>query len=177
LHLGAGDAAQQTIMRIFTRLFWLFMCAFFSLFAVLTTVGAWRACNSKHWPATRGTVIAFYGKPEYQYSVAGMTNVSSYVSCNEFLNYQLWVDSSARYAVKYPLNSRVTVYYCPSRPDLAVLDTKFDPKIWIGVVIFWVMSGICAAGFIFGWRLRSRRRFWWSGTSSELDHPVSSALT
>lgn len=164
-HLGSGDAARQcTYMRIYSRLVWLLAFAMCSLFAVLTTVDAWRACNSKYWPTTKGTVTAFYGTPEYQYSVAGTTNVSSYVSCNEFFNYHLWVDKSSRYAVKYPLDSQVTVYYCPKRPTLAVLDTKFDAKIWIAVVILFVMSGVCAAGFIFGWRVHSRRRFPWPAT-------------
>jgi hypothetical protein len=146
-------------MRLYSRLVWLFAFAVCALLAVVTTVEAWRACHSKYWPTTKGTVIAFYGTPEYQYSVAGRTNVSSHVSCNEFFNYQLWVDNSSRYAVKYPLNSQVTVYYCPSRPTLAVLDTRFDAKVWIAVVILFAMSGVCAAGFIFGWGLRSRFRW------------------
>ena len=127
---------------------------------------AWRACNSKYWPTTKGTVIAFYGKPDYQYSVAGGTNVSSYVSCNELFNYFLWVDNSSKYAVRYPPNSQVTVRYCPSRPALAVLDTKFDSKIWIVVVVMFAMAGVCAAGFIFGWRLPLRRRFQWPVTEN-----------
>jgi hypothetical protein len=153
-------------MRIFSRLVWLFMFAVWSLVASWLTLEAWRACNSKYWPTTKGTVIAFYGTPDYQYSVAGKTNVSSYVSCNEFFNYQLWVDHSAKYAVKYPLNSQVTVYYSPNRPKLAVLDTRFDAKVWIAVVILFAMSGVCAAGFIFGWRLRYRCRFPWPSSEN-----------
>ena len=150
-------------MRIFSRLVWLFMFALFSLFAGWTTLQAWRACNSKNWPTTNGTVVAFYGTPDYRYSVAGQNHVSSYVSCNELFNYGLWVDNSSKYAVKYPLNSTVTVYYHPSRPTIAVLDTKFDPTVWIAVVALFAMAGVCAAGFIFGWRLRSRPRFRWPG--------------
>ena len=134
------------------------MFAVWSLVAALTTLGAWRACNSKYWPTTTGTVIAFYGKPDYQYSVAGRSHVSSYVSCNELFDYGLWVDNSSKYAVKYPPNSTVTVHYCPSRPTLAVLDTKFDSKIWIAVVVLVAAAGWCAARLIFGWRLRPRLR-------------------
>jgi hypothetical protein len=150
-------------MRICSRLVWLFMFAVWSLVATWTTFEAWRACNSKYWPTTNGTVIAFYGKPDYRYSVAGNSHVSSYVSCNELFNYGLWVDNSSKYAVKYPLNAKVTVHYCPSRPTLAVLDTKFDPTIWIAVVALVAMAGLCAAGLIFGWRLRLRPRFPWPG--------------
>jgi hypothetical protein len=146
-------------MRIYSRLVWLFTFAVCSLCAVWTTVQAWRACNSKYWPTTKGTVIAFYGKPDYQYSVVGATNVSSYVSCNELFYSHFWVDNSSKYAVRYPPNSQVTVHYFPSDPTLAVLDTKFDSTIWIAVAILFLMSGISAAGFIFGWRLRSRFRW------------------
>jgi hypothetical protein len=146
-------------MRIGSRLIWLLMFALLSLFAGWTTLQAWRACNSKYWPTTNGTVIGFYGTPDYRYSVAGASHVSSYVSCNELFNYNLWVDNSAKYAVKYPLNSQVTVRYCPSRPALAVLDTKFDATVWIAVMILFAMAGFCAAGFVFGWRLRRRRVF------------------
>jgi len=148
-------------MRIFSRLVWLFMFAVWSLVAALTAVEAWRACNSKYWPTTTGTVIAFYGKPDYQYSVAGKSHVSSYVSCNELFNHGLWVDNSSKYAVRYPLNSKVTVHYSPSRPTLAVLDTKFDSTVWIAVVVLVAVAGLCAAGFIFGWRLRFRPRLRW----------------
>lgn len=142
---------------IFSRLVWLLAFAMVSLLATVTTVGAWRACNSKHWPTTKGTVVAFYGTPDYRYAVDGTTHVSDYVSCNELFNYQLWVDNSAKYAMRYPPNSTVTVYYHPSRPAIAVLDTKFDPKVWIAVVILFVFACVCAAGFVFGWRLESRR--------------------
>jgi hypothetical protein len=155
------EFGQARVSRTFSRLIWLFTFAMVSLLAVLTTVDAWRASNSKYWPTTKGTVTAFYGKPDYQYSVSGTTHASSYVSCNELFNYGLWVDNSAKYAVRYPPSSQVTVHYCPSRPALAVLDTKFDPKVWIAVLILFAFAGVCAAGFIFGWRLRSHRRFWW----------------
>jgi hypothetical protein len=147
-------------MNIGSRVVWFFMFAVLSLFAAWTTFEAYRACTSKYWPTTNGSVIAFYGKPDYQYSVAGKTHVASDVSCNEFLNYLQWVDHSSKYAVKYPLNSQVTVHYCPSKPALAVLETQFDSRAWIAVVILVGMTGVCAAGFIFGWPLR-RRRFWW----------------
>lgn len=148
-------------MRIFSRLVWLFLFALFSLLAGWTTLQAWRACNSKNWPATTGTVIAFYGTPDYRYSVGSGSHVSSHVSCNELFNGGLWVDNSAKNAVKYPLNSTVTVRYHPSRPSIAVLDTKFDPTVWIAIAVLVVMAMVCAAGFIFGWRLRSRRPLWW----------------
>ncbi len=148
-------------MRIFSRLVWLFLFALFSLLAGWTTLQAWRACNSKNWPATTGTVIAFYGTPDYRYSVGSGSHVSSHVSCNELFNGGLWVDNSAKNAVKYPLNSTVTVRYHPSRPSIAVLDTKFDPTVWIAIAVLVVMAMVCAGGFMFGWRLRSRRPLWW----------------
>ena len=148
-------------MRIFSRLVWLFLFALFSLLAGWTTLQAWRACSSKNWPATTGTVIAFYGTPDYRYSVGSGSHVSSHVSCNELFNGGLWVDNSAKNAVKYPLNSTVTVRYHPSRPSIAVLDTKFDPTVWIAIAVFVMMAVVCAAGFIFGWRFRSRRPLWW----------------
>jgi hypothetical protein len=128
----------------------------FTLLSLVTGVisaCAWRAYNSRHWPTTDGVVTAFYETPNYKYSVSGRTYTGSHVSCNEFFNSYLSVGNSSKYAVRYPLEAKVAVHYCPSDPSLAVLETSFDSNIVIGIVVLVVMTGLCFVGFLFGRRV------------------------
>jgi hypothetical protein len=104
-------------------------------------------------------VIAFYGTPNYRYLVGGRSYTGSYVSCNEFFNEYLGIQNSSKHAVKYPLDAKVDVHYCPRNPALAVLETEFDSKILIAVAVLLLMTGLCAAGLLFGWPLRGRLRW------------------
>lgn len=112
------------------------------------------AYASKNWPETQGVVVAFYATPEYKYSVNGRTYSSSYASCNELFSYGWILQNSSKYALEYPLGAKVTVHYCPRKPALAVLETRLDFSGYILVAILACVTSICAAGFVFGWRLR-----------------------
>jgi hypothetical protein len=57
--------------------------------------------------------------------------------------------------VRYPLQAKVAVHYCPSNPTLAVLETAFDSRIVTAIAILIFMTCLCFAGFVFGWRPRS----------------------
>jgi hypothetical protein len=116
-------------------------------------VGLWvlegyRAATSKKWPVTQATVIAFRATPNYQYSVGGGTYVSDNVSCNELFGWSKVFTDSEKYAVRYPLNAKVTVHYHPTKPDIGVLETKFDAAIFwkqLGIIIVvTVMFGVAA---------------------------------
>jgi hypothetical protein len=143
-------------MRILSRLVWLFMFSMVSLATVLFSVQAWRAHDSKHWPTTDGVVVSFYERPNYQYSVGGTSYTASHVSCNEFFDRYLSIRSSPEYAVRYPLQAKVSVHYYHSNPALAVLETTFDSSILIAIAVLALVTGLCFAGFLFGWRLRPR---------------------
>ena len=141
---------------MFSRVIWLFMFSVWLLVSVLISVQAWRAHNSKYWPTTDGVVIAFYGTPEYRYSVAGKSYSGSYVSCNEFFDGGLFVSNSSKYAVRYPVQAKVKVHYRPGDPSLAALETAFDSRIIGAIAVLVLMTALCFAGFVFGWRLRRR---------------------
>jgi len=136
------------------RLLWLFMFSAWLLVTVVTSVQAWGAYTARNWPITDGVVTAFYGTPDYSYSVGGTSHTSSYVSCNEFFTPDLFVQNSAKYAVRYPLQAKVKVHYCPGKPTLAALETTFDFRIIPALGVLALVTALCFAGFIFGWRSR-----------------------
>jgi len=140
------------------RLGWLFIFAVLSLVTSVVSVRAWRAYDSKHWPTTEGVVVAYFGNPDYKYSVGGTSYTSSYVSCNEFFDHYLAIRNSSKYAEKYPLQSKVSVHYRPADPALAVLETEFNARILLVVGVLVLATSFCAAGVWFGWRGRSRWR-------------------
>ena len=143
-------------MHVMRRIVWLFMLTVWLFVTVLISVQAWRAHNSHGWPTTGGIVIAFFETPNYRYFVGGKSYTGSYVSCNEFFTGYLSIRNSAKYAVRYPLQAKVSVHYCPSNPALAVLETAFDSSIIIAIGVLVLVTGLCFAGFLFGWRLRPR---------------------
>jgi hypothetical protein len=143
-------------MRIFSRVIWLFMFCVWLLVTVWISVQARRAHSSKYWPTTEGVVVAFYATPDYRYSVGGKSYTGSCVSCNEFFNGDLFVSNSSKYAVRYPLQAKVKVHYCPGDPSLAALETTFDSRIIGAIAVLVLLTALCFAGFVFGWRLRGR---------------------
>ena len=129
------------------------------LFALLGTffgLQAYRANTCKGWPVTEGVVVAYYGKPNYRYSVGGVSHIGTRVSCNEFF---LGRNSSAakngdRYLATYPLGGSVKVHYDPGRPEIAVLETNFDSGILKVIGVILLVCLLCAVGFKQGWRWR-----------------------
>src|SRR6266481_3383637 len=141
-------------MRILTRAIWLLTFCMLLLFTVVGSVGAWRAHDSKKWPTADGIVVAFYEAPNYRYVIGGKSYTGSVVSCNEFFNGYLSIWNSAKSAVRYPLQAKVAVHYCPNNPTLAVLETAFDSRIITAIVLLVMMTSLSFAGLVFGWRFR-----------------------
>jgi hypothetical protein len=135
-----------------SRLIWLFLFIIWGFAAVVLSVQVWLAYTSKNWATTPGVVVAFYETPEYRYSVGDHTYTNSYGSCNELFN-RLWaVRNSSKYAARYPLDAKVAVRYCPQRPGLAVLETDFDRSGIIIAGALVLVTSLCLAGLVFGWR-------------------------
>jgi len=135
-----------------SRAVWLFLFIFWGLITALFSRQVWLAHTSKNWPTTAGVVVAFYETPEYTYAVKGQTYTNSYGSCNELFN-RLWsIRNSAKYAVRYPLQAKVSVHYCPKTPALAVLENSFDRSGIVFVAALVLATFFFAAGFVFGWR-------------------------
>jgi len=147
--------------KFFSRLIWLFLFGLLSLIAGFTSVQAWHARQSKGWPTVTGTVVSFPGGPTYQYSVGGKRYEASYVSCNEFFGSGGSVKNSSRYAVRYPLDGKITVHYCPSDPARAALETEFDSSVLKFIAVVGLFACLCAAGFVFGWPIRFGSRSRW----------------
>src|SRR5262249_45578978 len=133
----------------------LLACSITGLCAVLTIIGGCRASNSRNWPVTQGTVIAFRATPNYQYSVASGNFTNDYVSFHELFGFSRELTDSEKYAVRYPLNGKVTVHYHPTKPDISVLETKFDSaRFWKDIALFAVFILVFGYGLVFGaqWR-------------------------
>jgi hypothetical protein len=138
-----------------SRIVWVSWVVGFSVFAGLLSFEAYRAAMSKHWPVTDGIVISFYEVPNYRYSVRGGTYVGTHASCNEFFDRFSSIKNSAKYAVRYPLNGKVTVHYLPDDPEVAVLETEFDRSIIKVIGVFLLCALVGVVGFWRGWRWRT----------------------
>jgi hypothetical protein len=137
------------------RFICLLACSITGLVAVLVILGGCRASDSKNWPTTQGTVIAFRATPNYQYTVASGNFTNDYVSCNELFGLSRELTDSEKYAVRYPLNATVTVHYHPTKPDISVLETKFDSStFWRDTAVLSVIVLVFGYGLVFGvtWR-------------------------
>jgi hypothetical protein len=138
-----------------TRVLWLFVSVLFTLMTGWSSLQVWRAAGAKSWPVTEGMVIAFYGAPDFKYSVNGQTYTNSYVSCNELFAGLYSTGDSAKQAVRYPLNGKVAVRYCPSAPSVAVLETRFNLRAGLlQIAVLIVVSLVSLAGFVFGRSIR-----------------------
>jgi hypothetical protein len=139
-----------------TRVLCLFAFILLGVITVYSSIQVWHAHASKNWPTTDGVVVAFYGRPDYRYSVDGRTYTNGDVSCNELFNGFATRDS-VKYAVRYPLDGKVVVRYCPSKPSRAVLETEFDASAGLGLIsMSGFMTAMFAVGFVFGGRSRVR---------------------
>jgi len=146
-------------MRILPRIVWLIWFIVLLVLTAALSVGGWRAYVCRRWPTAEGTVIGFYGTPDYRYVVDGRGYTNSKVSCNEFFNDQLWAQNSSKNAVRYPPGAKVSVHYYPGNPMISALETKFDSRIIVVVVLLFLMTGLCGAGFVFGWPLHGYLRW------------------
>jgi hypothetical protein len=142
LYLGAGTS----------RVLWFLMATIVGTVTALVTLQAYRSYTSKNWPVTTGVVVSFHETPHYHYRVGGQTYVNDRVSWEEFLDRNVTIRNSEKYAVRYSLNTKVTVHYHPRKPEMSVLDTRFDSKILRVIGLVLIMFLICVMGCIFGWR-------------------------
>jgi hypothetical protein len=140
-----------------SRIIWLFLFVVLTSITALLGREAYLASTSKHWPVTDGVVTAFHETPHYRYTVGGSNHLGSHVSCNEFFDHFLSARNSEKYSVRYPLDAKVTVHYHPRKPQLAVLETEFDPSVLKVVAVLLLLCLLCAVGFYRGWRFRSGR--------------------
>jgi len=136
-----------------TRVICLLFCLVMAVATALTLMGAYRAATSKNWPVTNGVVIAFRETPNYQYTVNGATYVSDSVSCNELFGFSKALTDSEKYSVRYPLQANVTVHYHPTKPEIGVLETKFDRSTaWKQVAMLSAVTLLLGVGFAVGGR-------------------------
>jgi len=145
---------------IISRIIWLLLAILVGFVTVSLSRQVWLAYTSKNWPTTPGVVVAFYGTPDYMYSVSGATYTNKYASCNELFDSLWFARHSSAYAQRYPLGAKVEVHYNPKRPEVAVLETKFDSSGIVLVVVLASITSIFVAGFIFGWRFKPGSRRW-----------------
>jgi hypothetical protein len=130
--------------RILSRLPLLFVFCLMLLVTILISAKVWRVHDCKHWPTTKGTVIAFRETPNYKYFVGEKSYTNSIVSCNEVIDSYMSLRNSPGYAVRFPLQAGVVVHYRPSDPALSVLETDLNYKM-VAVVMFGLvlMTGLC----------------------------------
>jgi hypothetical protein len=133
----------------------LVFCLLLAVVTTLTIIGASRAARSKDWPVTEGVVIAFHETPNYQYRVNGATFVSDTVSCNELFGFSRALTDSEKYSLRYPLQAKVTVHYHPAKPEIGVLEKKFDRAAWKRITLLVAMTLLLALGFSAGGRMRT----------------------
>ncbi len=142
--------------------FYVMNLAFFVMGAALTgwyVYTFWQAAASRHWPTTSGTITqaevqevlsiarmplavkakrAFYLLViKYRYTVNGKTYEGYRVTPSGVvvLRHAAAVDAVLS---RYAPESRVTVHYCPQRPEIAVLETGHpSPAVLVlGVMMF-----------------------------------------
>ena len=132
-----------------------------------------RGYVSSHWPKTDGiiqssTISQSYSKApsntqqqrtlygariSYDFQVAGSTYSSSRVSFNDYSHDMNHAQSIHN---RYPQGKKVTVYYAPDNPQLAVLETGISDGMWIlpiggtiflcmGIMIFAIRQAIMQA--------------------------------
>lgn len=80
----------------------------------------------------------------------GYENKSAYVSDKDFLYIQETPVSSLRSMAEelYPLNSQLTVYYNPSKPQEAFLEKIPQKASVVGVVFCWTGMGLIVLGIL-----------------------------
>jgi hypothetical protein len=138
---------------------WLLGTLFFGLIFGAFLSGALRGWQSRHWPATGGTVeesfvrecertsessinptILYEPVVRYRYEVNGEKKESRQIG---FLGVRSTSEAAAEKVIaKYPKEAKVTVYYHPKLPHLAVL----EPGRWIGAFLCSIVTGAVFLG-------------------------------
>lgn len=139
-----------------SRFCWAILTLTFGALTALLAYECNRAREAKSWPTTEGSVFAYHQNPNYRFVVNGASYEGKLVSCTEFINSGAELGNGEKNLVKYPLNGKVTVHYDPRDPNVAVLDTRFDPAYWKLTGIMTLVTLICVVGFKYGWRFRRR---------------------
>jgi hypothetical protein len=112
--------------------------------------------QAKYWPQCTGKVVesavevdthegvSFVPRIRFTYHAAGKPRESQQFA------FHVWVSSRVRSeatVARYPVGSVVTVYYHPSRPEQAVLETE---NAWVSVA-FAAWWGLFTLGTVVGW--------------------------
>lgn len=117
---------------------------FLSIYATNSAVNAYK---SKSWPTAEGTIITSevvrHSKYEprviYTYSVDTLDFSSEKISLTPTAQYK-YKDGAAKVTNKYPVNTKVKVYYDPNRFDFALLEPGIKGvhffMFLLGVIIF-----------------------------------------
>jgi hypothetical protein len=137
---------------------------FFFLFTILLIVQCFnlsRAYQSIKWPTTDGTVTesrikhdgdVYTPKVVFEYSVDGHEYVNDSITTKQTPNTHS--DRRPREIIsKYPIGSRVKIYYNPNKPRVSYLVVGVGPSNWFVSVLF--LIGSFGAGI---WT-----RFTWQG--------------
>lgn len=114
---------------------------FLSIYATNSAVNAYK---SKSWPTVEGTIITSevvrHSKYEshviYTYSVDTLDFSSEKISLTPTAQYK-YKEGAAKVTNKYPVNTKVKVYYDPNRFDFALLEPGIK-----GVHIFMFLLGL-----------------------------------
>jgi len=105
------------------------------------------ALKAKSWPTTEGTVTSsqvewnskYVPKVIYTYTINTEEFTSNRIRLTNFAHYKKKEDA-AKVSDKYPVDSKVTVYYNPNKPDEAILDPGIKGEhvfmFLIGLLIF-----------------------------------------
>lgn len=114
---------------------------FLSIYATNSAVNAYK---SKNWPTVEGTIITsevvrhskYVPQVIYNYSVDTIVFSSEKISLTPTAQYK-YKDDAAKITDKYPVNTKVKVYYDPNRFDFALLEPGIK-----GVHIFMFLLGL-----------------------------------
>jgi hypothetical protein len=122
------------------------------LLAVGTAVVAWsvwelvQAISSSRWLQTEGVILVsdlqrtrdaeggYSYRPEisYRYQVGGSEFVASRYKFGAGMSLS-WSGPAARATQKFPIGSRVTVFYDPADPQEAVLESGVTSLVWLSL--------------------------------------------
>ncbi len=112
----------------------------------------WRGWQSRTWPSTSGVivtsdvVVVLYGRnyrpvmeATYEYEVQQIKYQSDHIQFTSYSD----PETAARLASKYPKGKCVTVYYCPDKPELSVLEPG---PFWIELILLVIGLGLLIMG-------------------------------
>lgn len=126
-----------------------------------------RGFASRSWPTTEGSVTESSLKEEkyvrrggetsmilthrwhisYRYVVEGNEYASTHVYFGGLFHSYSWAWTVSNLLSRYPQDKRVTVYYNPGKPQLAVLEPGIRVGRFFGTLIR-VVLGVCLASWV-----------------------------